>query len=126
MSCREQTISELLEPRPQQPLPSLEQVMDMNNHAASLNSAVPSNGAASTPMPVTEQSVNQDNDSAFQQSSENNNRASRVNNIQKETFTPTHRLQNLDGSLSDDEDWISDPYQERADEIGLSHRIPGI
>ncbi|KAL9586477.1 MAG: hypothetical protein Q9212_000893 [Teloschistes hypoglaucus] len=129
MPSREQTIGELLEPRPEQPLPSLEQVMDMNDHAASLNSSVPSvNGAASKPMPVTEQSMNQDNDSAFQQSSGNNNRASRVNGAQNQnqTFTTTHRLQNLDGCSSDDEDWISDPYQERADEIGLSHRIPGI
>ncbi|KAI4253416.1 MAG: hypothetical protein LQ352_003708 [Teloschistes flavicans] len=99
--------------------------MDVNDHAANVNGFVASNGAAPKPMPMTEQSMNQANVAALG-SKESNHEDPQVNGVKEESFTPIQRLQYLDGNLSDDEDWKADPYQERADEIGLSHRIPGI
>ncbi|KAL8688405.1 MAG: hypothetical protein Q9218_005673 [Villophora microphyllina] len=123
-TTRQQTAGEVLEPRPKEPLPSLGQVMDENERAVNLNGFVSSSGLTK-PTPTAEDSSIQANNAVLQ-GVEGTRSKSRANGFKVEAPTPSQIPNLFNGEASDNEDWKADPYQERADEIGLSHRIPGI
>lgn len=132
MASSAQAANGLLEPRPTWTFPSLGTVLDEGEqpptNAASSDQPTPELTPltkrlseqlnASKPAPITEGVSKKADDHTSDQI--------RAKRPEDGNFPRNKGANLLNGDLSDDEEWNTDPYQERADAIGLSHRIPGV
>ncbi|KAL8873134.1 MAG: hypothetical protein Q9174_001350 [Haloplaca sp. 1 TL-2023] len=126
MAESEQTAHEVLEPRPSPSLPSVDTVLDAGEKAAvnksSSGALLGSKSSAHTEgfktAPLTQGEIQ---NATAGLSNHDPINASKEWDPSRSTATVIS-LQ----SASDDGEWKSDLYQERADIIGITHRIPGI
>ncbi|KAL8941563.1 MAG: hypothetical protein Q9211_001779, partial [Gyalolechia sp. 1 TL-2023] len=130
-----------MEPRPSQPLPSIRQLIDEREPNASFDAASirsgPSPGSTPTAEAWRDSQITRrpafDADAVMRKARETLNNQLRANGLDPNNLPtgcrPIHSTSSqLNGNAADNEneDQGANPYQERADEIGLSHRIPGI
>ncbi|KAL8963972.1 MAG: hypothetical protein Q9183_004802 [Haloplaca sp. 2 TL-2023] len=127
MAESEQTALEVLEPRPSSSLPTVETVLGegheaaVNESSSGVSSITKSSSAhkeGSKTAPVTQGEahnavVGLSNHDPINASEKQNPSQSKASEVPEE-------------GASDDGEWKSNPYQERADAIGITHRIPGI
>ncbi|KAL8842084.1 MAG: hypothetical protein Q9170_000688 [Blastenia crenularia] len=141
-SPRNGVVGGIMEPRPPKPtLPSLDQVLDRSERGSSFdapsfhNELTPRStptldgwrGLPDTPRPAF------DADAVMKKVTETMNAQLRANGhdpdnlpVRKPLFRDPSYFSKAPVADNPNEDLESNPYQERADEIGLSHRIPGI
>ena len=126
MAESEQTAYEVLEPRPSSSLPTVETILGAGEETAvnksfARASSITTSSAhceGSKTAPVTQgeaqnATVGLSNRNPIKASEKQNPSQSKASEIPDE-------------GASDDGEWKSNPYQERADAIGITHRIPGI
>ncbi|KAL8714154.1 MAG: hypothetical protein Q9220_001883 [cf. Caloplaca sp. 1 TL-2023] len=139
MSLRSTSVGAILEPRPGQPLPSITHVMSGNEQDSF--SAVSSSPHRSTnestptseplPEPINTAHPSRKISEVFKKALNTIHDQIRANGFTDEDIKKVQRDANLtnpyeEGEEESEEHSEMDPYQERADEIGISHRIPGI
>ncbi|KAL8722565.1 MAG: hypothetical protein Q9225_000960 [Loekoesia sp. 1 TL-2023] len=132
---------EILEPQPKRSLPSLGQVIDAGERGSSFDTVSIRGGPTpgSTPIPEAWRDLPNtprpafDADAVLRKAMETMNEQIRANGFDPNNLPinnrPINNASNYPGGNAADnqnEDVQCNPYQERADQIGLSHRIPGV
>ncbi|KAL8804589.1 MAG: hypothetical protein Q9200_005771, partial [Gallowayella weberi] len=127
ISFKNRSVSEILEPRPHRDLPSLGQICDEHSQTSSLLTPHPQDSAAKA-AEVMQKSFKimlaQHHANGF---TDEDIRKAREADVVA-AYAEASKEINPDDEMEDDPDegHKANPYQDRADVIGLSHRIPGI
>ncbi|KAL8728855.1 MAG: hypothetical protein Q9166_005095 [cf. Caloplaca sp. 2 TL-2023] len=149
MSFKNRSVSEILQPRTQQSLPSLGEVFDEHERTPNLDASSPHRNLDFEPAPVQAQGsersgirqvssaevaeVMQRTMATLRQqihangfTDEDIRKAREADMI--DTYAKASREVVKDEAIEEeaDEEYDLNPYQDRADDIGLSHRIPGV